>query len=194
MSRADAAPGFTQKGLGFRAGAPGSGKVRMIRKSAFIGLTMALVAVLVWLAWQGRKEEAAQLEQAPKEVVQTVVPSPTRAIDPPDLVISEARMELLAPGEATGPEMPAARHQLQIRNSGTVTYGDLLLQFSYLAGNGKLLEAVTKKVSAQVPPGATVTLDEVTVEGVPEGAQRCTVRILYAEIPGPPAPEATIQR
>ncbi len=163
----------------------------MIRKIAFIGLTLALVAVLVWLAVQGRKEEVALESETPLEDFRSVAPSALRVIDPRDLEVAQARMELLPPGEMVGTAIShgfSARHHIVIRNGGSVGYGDLLLKLSYLAGNGKELESVTAKASVRLPPGETVSLEEITVEGVPEGAARCIVRILYAELPvAPPA-------
>jgi len=156
----------------------------MFRKTLFWGLTLMLVAVIVSLVIRSRREEKKQ-PPALVEVVQQSKPTATRVLSPQDLVIVEAKMDLAgADGKplAKDQSIAAAHHQVVVHNDGPVGYSNVQLKFTYLGRGDKVLEFKTCVVAKPIAPGQTVSLGDISIDGVPAAATHCTTRILYADL------------
>ncbi len=159
----------------------------MVRRSLFLGLTGMLVVVIVYLVVQGRKQERAQ-QQNPRtvEVIRESRPTLTRVIAPTDLQIVESRVQISSAGSGSSPERGlSAKHQIVIRNDGKNTYRNPRLRMTYFGHGEKTLDARTKEVDGVVQPGQTQSLNEITIENLPAGAARSTVKILSADLERP---------
>ena len=158
----------------------------MFRKSLFLGLTMMLVAVLVYLVIQGRRQEKRQEKTVrPVEIVQESAPSLTRVIGPDDLEILESKTEIGASGAEAGqpPSVTvSATHRFTIRNNAHVAYHGLGLRLSYLGRGEKTLETRTVPVSDLLQPGQARVLDEIKEADLPAGTLKCRATIAYADL------------
>lgn len=148
----------------------------MIRKSLFWGLTLMLVAVLVWLVLQSRKEETKRTS-APVEIVKTAKLSPTRVVAPKDLEVAGSPVKL-----AGGRTKSADRTGVAIHNRGDVAYHNIMLKITCLGGDGKVLHTQTRVVGETLQPSQTLAVGEIATEAVPPGTARCTVTVLYADL------------
>jgi hypothetical protein len=146
----------------------------MFRKSLFWGLTIVLVAALASLIIRGRRLEREQADQ-PLPVVRQVQPSPIRVISPQDLEIEGSTMQQ--------PSADSAVHEVEIRNSGNVSYSAIQLEFTYLDKTGKFL--ATRKHTLErvdIKPGQSFSSTGIPIQGVPGAASRCRVSILSADL------------
>lgn len=161
----------------------------VFRKFVFLALLGLLGAVLAWMIFISREQGRSQVD-GPVEASRTLSSTPTRVLDPQDLLIVESAVRFVPGDAASGNPGGAAGHTVVILNRGSVTYRNLLLSFAFQGTGG---EDVDRKIlpveDRELPPGETITLDLKTTEISP-GASRCQVRILYAEIgtaaPAPP--------
>ncbi len=156
----------------------------MFRKSLFLGLTLMLAVVLVSLVIRSRREEKKD-SAATREIVRQSRPSPTREIAPRDLVIVESKMEMVGPGgKPVSGEQPAAttHHEIVARNDGPAEYNAIHLKITYLDRKGQVLGSKVHFVSKPVPPHQTVSLGDISIEGVPASAANCSIQVLSADI------------
>ena len=107
----------------------------MLRKYLFWGLTIALGASLFWMVVAGRRQEKLeQKKPRPVEIVQTSKPSATRMYMPADLRIVSMLMEPASPDDRSA---IGAKHSIEVRNTGSVPYTNLLVEISYFSSSGK---------------------------------------------------------
>ena len=157
----------------------------MIRRSLFLGLTLVLVVALVTLIIRGRRLEKQQIGRI-VEVVQKSKPTPTRALSPPDLEIVQSKMQLEREAGRKGP-LRTARHQIELRNSGSVPYAATQLRFAYLDRGGKVLDTRTHTVAQGILPGAILKVTDIVVSDLPSAVANCRASIDYADFgPAPP--------
>jgi hypothetical protein len=153
----------------------------MLRKSIFWGLTLMLGTVLVWLVLKSRKE--AQAPAGPVEIVRTAKSSSTRVIGPKDLDATESSVEVIPYLDESAKTAGRSAHaHVVIRNRGTVAYQDAMMKLTCFGGNGKVLGTQTKLVPGSIPPGESLTVDDVIVNNLPNGTARCRIGILYADL------------
>jgi hypothetical protein len=154
----------------------------MFRKSLFLGLTLMLGVVLVWLILRARKEEARAVA-APAEIVRKAKSSPTRALWPGDLDASQSRAQLgAARKNAEGKGARTARLDLVVRNTGATAYSDPALRLEWIGAGGATVGAETRVVPGTIQPGQALTVGGIVVGGVPEDAVRCNVSVLHADL------------
>jgi hypothetical protein len=157
----------------------------MLRKNLFLGLTIMLGAVLVYLLMQSREEEKEKREARSTEIIKTSKPSRTRVIYPRDLEIADSSMELVEPAAGSTTDDSAglqATHRIVIRNGGAVWYHDPLLKLSYLDRDGIVLETRTHAATGDVSPGTTHSFGDFHLEDIPPKTASCKLRILYSDI------------
>lgn len=150
-----------------------------MRKGLFSGLTILLIAVFIYLAVEGNKLEKERQKRA-ANVVETFKPTPVRSLEPRDLEITAAIMEPHSPA-GTG-EAAAARHRIEVRNSGESTYCRIRFRLDYQGDGGKRFEPVFRDMAEAVPPGVTELVFEIPRDEVPEGAGDFIPFIVYADI------------
>jgi hypothetical protein len=152
----------------------------MFRKSIFSGLMVLLGASLVWMIISGRRREKQQQQVPhPVEIIQNSKPTATRIYAPPDLQIISIRMIPAAPGSNTS---ASAEHSVEIRNAGSMTYGNTLLMVTYFGKNGKTVEKRDYQLKEPVPPGKTLTYQSIQISPLPNEAVKCSGRIIYADL------------
>jgi len=139
-------------------------------------LTLLLACVFVYLAVRGSRMEKQRSEQG-ESAVETFEPTPIRALAPQDLQITAAS---LSPGN--GDFRPAARHRIEIRNTGKATYSEVFLEMEYLDAGGGKLGSLARGVSEDIHPGSRRITLEVPDDAVPPGAVGFEPRIVYADI------------
>ncbi len=152
----------------------------MIRKWLFLGITLMLVVVLIYLIIQGRRLEKMQANQV-VEIVQESKSTLTRAFNPLDLEIARSEM-LLEESVARGTKTRTVRHEIEIRNNGKVSYSGFQLSFDYLNRGGKMLATGTRFIEQTISPGAALKLAEIKADGLPISIVNCRVAIAYADI------------
>ncbi len=157
----------------------------MMRKSLFWGLTVMLVAVLVWLVMQSRREEA-QRRSGPVEIVKTARLSPTRVIAPKDLEVTGSPIEMAA--ERSKGVGRSQRGAVMIRNRGEIAYHNIMLKLDCFGSSGKTLHMQTRVIVGTLQPGQSLQVGDIPTEGLPPGTVRCTVTILHADL-GPATPQ-----
>ncbi len=154
----------------------------MVRRSLFLGLTGMLVAVLVYLVVQGRKEDRQQQQQnqRPLELIRESKPSLTRVIAPQELHIIDSRMELSPAGAGTVSD----KHVIAIRNEGPTRFRSLRFRVIYLGHGGKVLATSTHEIRETIQPGETYS-GNVMIESVPAGTAKSELKILSADMESP---------
>jgi hypothetical protein len=165
----------------------------MFRRSLFLGLTLMLAAVLVYLVIQGkRQEKVKQSTPHPVEIVRESTPSLTRVLSPEGLAIVESKMELVAGNPQADPAEPAgitATHRFLLRNSGRAAYHSVGLKLTYFGRGNKVLETRIVPAVEPMQPGQERSISELKVEHVPSGSVRCEAKIAYADLePAPTQP------
>jgi hypothetical protein len=158
----------------------------MFRKSLFLGLTMLLAAVLVYLVIQGRRhEKTRQTTPHPVEFVRESTPSFTRVISPDDLIVTESKMDL-APSEVRpedhGQRRLTARHRVILRNSSRTPYHGFGLKFSYYGKGNRLLESRLVSSNEVMQAGQARSIGEVKMENLPVQTLKCEAKIAYADL------------
>jgi hypothetical protein len=155
----------------------------MFRRSLFIGLTLMLAVVLVYLVVMGRRQEKRQTLR-PIEIIRESKPTLTRLLAPEDLEIVESRMEWVGAGIGAPPGGPSpitARHIIVIRNHGRLAYRNILVKLSYFGRREKLLETRAKLLEEPLQPGKS-RISEITMDNLPTGIVSCPAKIQYADL------------
>jgi hypothetical protein len=155
----------------------------MIRKSVFWGLTLVLVAVLVWLIVQSRRLEK-QSTPTVTEVVKTAQSSPIRLVAPQDLKVVRSEVRFIKPATENAPiadPQPAAELEVSIENRGPDPYINVQLRFTFLGGANNALGSQNHLVDKPLPPGQTTTVGIIKVDDVPKNAVKCGVTIVSAD-------------
>jgi hypothetical protein len=147
----------------------------MFRKTLFGGLTLMLVACLIWLIIRGRQQEA-RLAAVPGEIVKTARSTSTRVVAPGDL---EAVLSQPPAGSSLAPR---SLGKVTLRNLGGQTYHNVMLTLSFVDAGGKALGAQNHLVRESIGPGQTFVAGEISADNAPSGTTRCDIRILYSEL------------
>jgi len=158
-----------------------------MRKWLFLGLTLVLVGVLVSLIIQGHRIEKQKAGQ-PVEIIQESIPTATRVLAPKDLQLLQSNMRFEERPDKSS-QFKIARHEIEVRNSGTVAYGKIELSFDYIDRRGKVLASRTHSVSRAVLPDSTLKLSDISIDDVPISAEDFRVAVLYADIGNPSVSE-----
>jgi hypothetical protein len=152
----------------------------MIRKWVFGGLTIVLVAALAVLIIQGHRLEKEKANQ-PVEIIQKSTPTATRAFAPKDIQLLDSNMRIEETSDASSQSW-IARHEIELKNSGTIAYEKIQLSFDYLDGRGETLTSKTHSVSQEILPGSTIKLDDIVIDDIPPQASDFRVAVVYADI------------
>ncbi len=154
----------------------------MIRKSLFLGLTLVLIAALAALMIQGRRMEK---EQPPRqmEIVQQSKPTAIRVLEPQDMKIVQSKIQW--EGDPQKPR--TARHEIEIRNNGPVSYSGIQLRVTYLSGDGKALATRERYVAKDIPPGEVLRTDDITFGDLPPSTKHFHVTIDYGDLGSSPS-------
>jgi hypothetical protein len=151
-----------------------------LRKSLFFGLTLVLISVLVYLVVQGYRMDKERLQQGAADVVETIKPTPIRALEPEDLEITAVSMSL--DSNAANSQGTTTEHRIEIRNSGDISYYGIQLKLIYLDGSGAELGSQFQQVMEQIPPGLTVLSLKIPSSSIPQGAVDFRSTIVYADM------------
>lgn len=152
----------------------------MIRKWLFGVFTLVLVAVLVGLIIQSHRLEKQRADQ-PVEIIQESIPTATRAFAPKDIQLSQSNMRLEEKADTSAPSN-IARHEIEIRNIGTVAYEKIVLSFDYVDRGGKVLANRTYSVTRTILPDSALKLVDIVIDDVPLPTADFRVAVLYADM------------
>ena len=152
----------------------------MVRKWLFGGLTIVLMVALVSLIIQGNRLERQKASQR-VEIIQEAEPSPIRVLAPKDIKLIQSKMRI-EPASGKAKQTDIARHELEIRNTGSVRYEKIQLSFDYLGPKGKALATHTYAVDQTILPGTSLFLGDIVIDDVPHSAADCTVTVVFADI------------
>ncbi len=154
----------------------------MVRRSIFLGLMVLLGSVLVYMILSARRQEK-RVGSPPAEIVRQSKPTATRVLAPEDLQITDSSMQILQPAGGSGRVTEvAARHSVTVRNEGKRRYRGFMLRFDYSTAAGRVVESRSRQVSQDLPPGETVTPQEILMEGLPGKVRHCAVSIAWADL------------
>ena len=159
----------------------------MMRKWLFLGLTLVLVAVLVSLIVQGHRLEKEKANQ-PVEIIQESTPTATRVLAPNDIQFLQSGMKLEEKADNSS-EFSIARHEVEFRNSGTVSYEKIQLSFNYMDRDGKVLANKTYSVAETIRPQSTLKLLDIAIDDVPKPTADFRAAVIFADIATAPASE-----
>ena len=156
----------------------------MIRRQIFFGLTLVLLAIVIFLLLRGRKaEQEWEAQNLDAEETQNAPSSPTRLLTPRNLKLVQTRVSFESvPEAAEGKGPAAAHHDVTIRNSGDDAYDSLRLRLEYLDRNGKVLADRIHAVGESLPPRETLHLEDITIDDLPDGLTDCRVSIISADL------------
>jgi hypothetical protein len=152
----------------------------MIRKWLFGGITFVLVAVLISLIVQGHRLEKRKASQ-PAEIVQESVPTATRVLAPKDIQILHSNMRLEEGFDKSSP-FTIAWHEIELRNSGAVSYEKMELNFDYVDRGGNVLAERTNSFTQTILPDSTLKLVDIRINDVPVETADFRVAVVYADI------------
>jgi hypothetical protein len=152
----------------------------MMRKYMFGGLTLFLVAALVFLVIRGREMEKLKENTSNEEIEESKL-SPTRVLTARELKIVHAKMTLLkqSPNE---PSFQSAQHEIEIRNLGSASYFGIQLLFEYLNSHGKTIEKRPHGISKTLSPGGVLLLSDIKIDKLPVSISDCKVIIVSADL------------
>jgi len=150
-----------------------------LRKYLFYGLTLILATVFVFLTIQGRRMEKERMQKG-TENVQKFDPTPIRVLAPEDIEITAASM-ILKPG-SEAEKLLVARHNIEIRNTGHVSYCAIQLKLDYVDAAGKVIASLPHTIKRSILPGERLPLSELIMENIPAEAIDCRPSIIYADI------------
>jgi len=156
----------------------------MIRRQLFLGLTLVLLIVLAFLITRGRRAEQQQAEQSAETFgtpIEKAPMSPTRALTPKELNIVRFETSWTR-GSGEENAGVSARHELEIRNTGDVSYKGLRIKTDYLDKKRKSLATRIVVIDKSVPPGNTLTIPDVIAENLPSATVDCRIAIVSADI------------
>ena len=122
----------------------------------------------------------------PVEVVQQSKPTPTRVLGPQDLEILQEKLHWEEAG-GEKKQSRAARHEIEIRNNGSVPYAEIQLRFDYLDRKGKTLASKTHTSTQGVLPGSVLKITDIIIPDLPLSAADSRATIAYGDLkPAPP--------
>ena len=156
----------------------------MIRRQIFFGLTLVLIAVVIFLLLRGRNADKEWEEQNMKaEETQSAPSSPTRVLTPRDLKLVQANVSF-APASEGAEEKGSvtAHHDITVQNSGDDAYGGLRLRLEYLDRNGKVLVDKIHAVGESLSARETLRLEDIAINDLPDGMTDCRVSIISADL------------
>ncbi len=154
----------------------------MFRRSIFLGLMVLLGSVLVYMILSARRQEK-RIASPPAEIVRQSKPSAIRVLSPPDIRVADSELQILRPPAGSRPAAEvSARHSVTLRNEGSKHYKDFMLKFSYSAASGNNVDVRSREVSQDLPPGKTVRLQDLLMEGLPGRVKSCSVSIAWADL------------
>ena len=156
----------------------------MIRRQIFFGLTLVLLAIVIFLLLRGRKADKEWEEQNLKtEEVQNAPSSPTRVLTPRDLKLVQANVAFVPTSdEIEGKSSVEAHHDIVVQNSGDDAYGGLRLRLEYLDRNGKVLVDRIHVVDESLSSRETLRLENIAINDLPDGLTDCRVSIISAAL------------
>jgi hypothetical protein len=149
-----------------------------LRKYLFYGLTLVLLSALIFLVIQGRRLEKEQVRQGNANI-QKFKSTPIRVLSPQDLKILNASMTL-EPANVPG-ELPAARHNFEIYNAGTVSYSEIQLRLDYLDAHGEVIASIPYDIKDSIPPGGTLVSNDILIQTIPDATVECRPSIVYGD-------------
>ena len=153
----------------------------MIRRQILFGITLILLAVILFLLLRGRSAEIERVVQNLKlEEIASEPLSPVRAILPADLEIVGMNVSLTRnPDEK---DASTARHDITIRNTGEGSYLSFWLRMEYIDEKGKPVEIRTHEINEAIPPGGTLRVPDIVIDGLPDSAADSRAVILSADL------------
>lgn len=157
----------------------------MIRRQILFGITLVLLAVILFMLLRGHKMEKERAEQNTKKMGELVSASPVsvRAILPHDLEIVKATASWTRNPDDEG--TVAAHHDLIIRNTGEASYVSLWLRMEYINEEKKPVEIRTYEVKKKLPSGETLHVSDIVIDGLPDAASDFRANILSADMEPP---------
>jgi hypothetical protein len=158
----------------------------MMRKYLFLGLTLVLIVALTNLIIRGCRLQKKQAQQL-VETVEEAKPTATRVLEPQDLKIVLSKMVLETKKNEEGKQAHTARHEIEIYNSGNVSYKEIQLRLDYRDRSGKTIETRSHTVIQTVSPGVTLKLPNISIDKAPSSAMDPKIIIVSADI-APPIP------
>ena len=150
-----------------------------LRKYLFYGLTLILAAVFVFLTIQGRRMEKERMLKG-NEIVQKFDPTPIRVLAPQDIDITAFAMILQSGSKAE--QHLIARHNIEIRNTGNVSYCEIQLKLDYMDAAGSVIASFPHNIKRLILPGERLPLSDVIMENIPAEAIDCRPSVIYADI------------
>lgn len=155
-----------------------------MRKYLFLGLTLVLIVVLVFLVVRGNQMGKKRGNKT-VEIVQESKPTPTRVLTPRDLKIVQQTASF-APQSGGKTGSLSARHAVEIRNIGPTAYGRLALIFTYLNSKGKTVATHIHAIDQAIVPNETVSLPPIKVDDLPPGISDSRVACAHADLQATP--------
>lgn len=157
-------------------------EVIMFRRQMFYGITFILLIAIIFLLMRGRsaeKERAAQQNTRLAEIA-AEPSSPVRAIMPRDLEIVDAKISWTRNSDEK--DAAAAHHVISIRNTGEGSYKGLRLRIEYINEKKQIVETRKQEIDESLPPGETLRVQDIVVDGLPDAAGDARITILSADI------------
>jgi hypothetical protein len=152
----------------------------MTRKYLFWGLTLLLAVALIFLILRSDRIKERPAGK-PVEVSQESKPTATRVLKPQDVIILQSSIQLEK--ESNGKKQSqAARHTIEIRNDGNVSYSSIQLSLVYLGFGGKTMTIKSYNITDTLAPGSTLKLTDIKITGLPVSTANCKIAVSYADI------------
>jgi hypothetical protein len=152
----------------------------MIRKYLFGGLTLILVIALIFLILRSDRIKERPTGKS-VEVSQESKPTATRVLKPHDVLILQSNLQLEKESGGTK-QSQAARHNIELRNSGNISYSNIQLSFAYLDLRGKTLTIKAYTITDTLAPGFTLKLADIKITSLPVSVANCKIAVSYADI------------
>ena len=153
----------------------------MFRRQLYHAITFILIGVVIFLLLRGRSEEKErETQNIRSQTIASEPSSPVRAILPRDLEIVDAEVSWTRnPDEK---DASAAHHAITIRNTGGGSYVGLWLRMEYNDEKGTPVEIRTYEVNDPLPPGGTLRVSDIAIDGLPDTASDFHAAILSADL------------
>jgi hypothetical protein len=152
----------------------------MFRRYLFLGLTLMLGTVLVYLVIESRRSEQTAAKMRNTELVLQSPASATRAVAPDDLTVDGCRIRLTPAADTRGKSNGAV--DIDIRNSGPAAYHNFMVRIALFGSSNQLIETRQRLLRESLAPGATLSAALIPLEKVPNATTGCKAEVIYAEV------------
>ena len=154
----------------------------MFRWQTFFSVVLIVLGIAIFVFLRDRSAEREHQAQIVKIEEIASKTASLRAILPNDLEIVTASASWIRDPDEE--DSVTAHHDITIRNTGEGSYVSLWLRLEYVDEGDRPIGSRMFEVSEALPPGSTMRVPGITVDGLPDTVSDFSAVILSADLEG----------